>query len=763
VLQRWTAPTTWGGSATTFWDDSDPTLVQHAYFTEAGIQETKSVDWALGEGSQATIERLDAFPAGPRYGAGPFPIEGVNYRARSADPNLDIPGDMLVCAVVRPDFDPIADGQERPIVSKGTGDGTRDIPAGGWSLMQMHESFCFHYEVRDANGVSRTAMAFTPMFSPNQNAHGLATSPPSAGDRNVAPLPSWVVVCGGRDGEQLRIAVNGTDTALTTTLGAAYGPVPRVLDAAAGHPATIGGYRDPLEFPGSEHLFGGRVYETAVWRVPATPENIQARLAAVQGLAEGATYTRNRPGPIVGADGKLHMTWRHAPRLDASKGMLFGLQSWNRVNYWMAGVLAPGNPNPMVFAASEDLSLWNASAAAAVVPDTGFPPPLPPTGVGRIAHRVTLPPGESLSLPLNQSLINPNTNVPVTGARTWDVPGAVHGQIWVRVPFAQPAGSVLRVRKTFPDDRTEITGGVIRDRYDISLASLTPGAWTRVWLNGTRGGADTGGALSTDGANAGTLFLENGGPGAITFNAWGIDLTQIGGGGDLNSASAVPAPFSVASPDPGPFIYDWSAANDLSGSFGPRFLQDVLQLPQVPASTAATGFCLSVDAQPADALAWDVRIHNSRTAIAWANHPDPKQVSRVLRLYVHGLDQPQGQQYQYKICFASRTLSTPGDWSTVQPEQVIACGPIPTGWTAGSRHNLKACSTPAGALSIYADYGVAGTAAIATGTLANVPDLGTGRLLIGNGVDARSSFSSPWHGYVSKAAVCRATDIAACE
>ena len=101
--------------------------------------------------------------------------------------------------------------------------------------------------------------------------------------------------------------------------------------------ASVGGYavNDLL------HDFGGRVYETAVWRIPATRANIEAKMAPILGLfmpdgTTTATYTRDREGyyPGVGAGSPYHTAWKHQPRIDpAGKGFLFGLQATKRIPY----------------------------------------------------------------------------------------------------------------------------------------------------------------------------------------------------------------------------------------------------------------------------------------------------------------------------------------------------------------------------------------------------------------------------------------------
>ena len=201
VIQAWQAPATWGGR----WADG-PTMVQHAHFTATGIVNDKGPSFAFVGGTEPVPFRLDGFGAPERtiYGGGPFPIETQNYQASGASV-LDLPGDMLACAVVKPDFNPADPHHEAPILAKGVGDATLELPGGGWVLMQMMDSFCFHYEYLDGNGNTHTTMAFTPTYFANQDVYGEGTNPIGGGIRKASPLnPSYLVICAGRAGDQNR-------------------------------------------------------------------------------------------------------------------------------------------------------------------------------------------------------------------------------------------------------------------------------------------------------------------------------------------------------------------------------------------------------------------------------------------------------------------------------------------------------------------------------------------------------------------------------
>jgi hypothetical protein len=85
----------------------------------------------------------------------------------------------------------------------------------------------------------------------------------------------------------------------------------------------------------------------------------------------------------------------------------------------------------------------------------------------------------------------------------------------------------------------------------------------------------------------------------------------------------------------------------------------VLQLPTVPASTAATGFCLSVDAQMPAALPWSAPFVWPRTALAWASNAvdaagNPVSVAQI---YVDGQN---GNPTAGQLCLTTTTIAQAG-------------------------------------------------------------------------------------------------------
>jgi hypothetical protein len=660
VLQRWQAPTTWGA----LWPDS-PTMVQHAYFDGTGIVSAKGPQLAWSAGAPPSPAPASGFPASTnRFGVGPY--TGAHYRGAADAALAALNGDMIVCAVVKPDYDPstLANGQEKTIVAKGIANGTESVAGGGWVLMQMHHHFCFHYQSTDGT-TSRMTMAATPTYFADNDQ-----------PRNGPLNPSYVVVCGGRAGGNIVIAANSyADESHVAAL-----PAPaNVLDAGA-HPLTIGGA--PTGAP--EMAFGGRVYETAVWNEPATPENVQAKLAQIQGLtlpdASVARYSRNREAgfQFASLDDRYHTVWRSGPRIDPAKGLLFGLQGFNRVvTTYVPSERVPSQDNPSWFiATSESLEAWTPAAGATVQARQIVPPgdSEQPT-----AALVTLPPGASISTPL----------------QAFDAAGPIHGQVWLRVPATTPGTIAIEV--TAP-----AAGG--SGRFDIDLATVPADAWRREWLYRAPGGP--GNELTTDGSQGvpGNVLFRNTGTTQVQFYAWGLDLTQIGGGGTLGAL------------DPGPQLHDGSLRiNDWTT------MVDVLHLPPLASSTAATGYCLSVDAQPG--LTWQAPFARRRVLAAWVSDSDP---SRRAELY--------SEAGGTNLCFG------------VTGAVFDPCFP-PSTWLPGSTHNLKGCVDASGVASIYADDQFVGN--VASG--ASVVDLNGGHLRVGGG----EGFGQyPWNGYVSKVLTC---------
>jgi hypothetical protein len=668
AIQQWAAPTSWGA----LWPDS-PTMVQHAFFDGTQLVERKGVQWTVEGAPAPELRELAAFPGAPRFGAGPFATS--HYEATGGDSGFDFTGDMLVCAIVKPDYNPV-DGSDPVIIAKGF---DRDQPPGrpsGWVLVQSDHMFNFQYRYVDGtNNFSR--MAYAPTYFADESR------------RDNGPLnPSYVAVCAGRDGDTLRLATNSTTGASNTELI----PVPGapLHTGAAPAPLTIGGYSNG----DAAHAYGGRIYETAIWAEPATPANMQAKLSAFLALADGAQYARNREASFFGPDGALHTAWRNAPRYHLPDGtglgggLLFGLQGWNRVTALYTPPPTDTSQQNAVVAIGEDLShaLWTKSGGAVAEARQLAPPgdSEQPT-----AARVTLPPGAALT----------------AAHATFDTAGPIHGMVWVR-PVS--ASGTLRIETSQP-----AAGGA--SRHDVDLAALRPGEWNYVWLAG----------LTTN-ASAGTVSLSNPGTADVEFFGWGLALTQIGRGGDLGSF------------DPGPAMYDWSGA--AGGADVPR---DQLELPKVPASTAATGFCLTVDAQPPAGLAWNAPFVSNRAALTWRS----LTTSDIINVFVGGTSNtsvPVGN-----LCVHVSTL-TGG---------TLCLDPAAQGWAPGSKHTIGVCSTAAGVMTLHADGALVATKTTSGGV---PPDLADGRLIVGNNGNTGATSVGTWQGFISRAAACPAGDVASC-
>ena len=755
VLQRWTSPASWGS----VWPD-DGNMVQHARFSASTIVEAKSINWSWLGGTEPAPLAFDGFPAGTRFAGGPFLTEGRRYQATSGDAGLNLAGDMLVCAIVEPYFDPVHDGFELPIVAKGVASAPHNIGQGGWVLAQSHESFLFSYQVLDDQGnLACPAPAPGPPPPPQAcdvptdpcNHKAIAFSPTRFASGNVDLFPSYksplntsyVVVCGGREGNTTRLAVNSIFGALNerdlsgVVAADCPGRTPAALDAAP-NPATIGGYSVTSAAEGwnGTHPYPGRIYETAVWNEPASLANMQTKFEQAQGLVNGAaSYTRNREGPYATPSGSYHTTWRHSPRMDPVKGTLFGLQGWNRVSYWMPGDVSHA---AVVFAAGEDLTLWTQNGGATVQTSAVSVPSR--SDATKTAQRVNLPAGASLSIPLDQAVENPNcqanaancvqpADVPQFGPAhhtgltypIWDAAGPIQGQVWVRLPTATSGTLRVRYQQAAPDPN---------NKYDIDLSTLSATAWKRVYLSGTSSNVGPGGQLTAaDTTTRGTLFLENAGSSPISFYAWGIDLTQIGGGGDA----------AFAAIDPGLAMYDWNAAIDSPGANGAESVSeltranlDVLELSSIPAGTP--GFCMSADAQPAAGLPWAATMRDRRTMMTWR---DPASTAS---LYVNGTGDA---THPRQLCFEL----------TGSMSQAV-CAAVPAGWAPGTVHNVKGCVSSGRQVRLY-DGDTNTQLATATAPAGSVPDLSNGHVLVGNSQNVPDlTPKTPWHGYVSRALLC---------
>ena len=661
ATQRWEAPTTWGG----VWSDSG--TVQHAYFNGTTIVETKGVQWT--DGSGIGQREFKGFPGASRWGAGPF--TGPHFQATGGDSGFDFQTDMLACAVVKPDYNPVTDGSgEHVIFAKGNIAGS----GSGWMLLQRHHMFNFFYHYDNGNSV-QTANAYTPSYFAD-------ASLPGNGPLN----PSFMVVCGGRNGDDIVVAANSfpdTGTFSPVTLP----PSMTLYAGGTPHHLTIGGLDDDTS------SYGGRIYETAIWEQAATPANIQAKFAAIYALPAGAQYTRNREGPFTGVDGQYHSLWRHAPRYYAANpttglngGMLFGLQGWNRL---AAAYTPPADDlipqqNPVI-AYGEALDLWNTTGGATVQKDQLVPPG---DSEQNGAERVTLPPGASLSRTLG----------------LFASAGPLHGMIWIQP--VSTAGT-LRIRTTQPASGAS--------EQTVELQDLPTGRFTRVWLNG----------LSNDGSQTpADLFLENAGSAAIDFYAWGVDLTQIAGGGNLGTF------------DPGLEMYDWNGAGaPLLASQDDSYPIDVLQLPAPPST--GPGWCLAVEAQPPAGLDWTAPFVADRSPLTWISS------TNSVNIFVSGTGN--GAVPAGRLCAV-----VPGASSTVcwAPD-----------FQPGSKHLISVCASPGGDVTLYADGLPVGTPATGAAAL----DLHTGHLLVGSNHPSKHDSLATWQGFVTRAAVCPFGNPVACQ
>jgi hypothetical protein len=237
----------------------------------------------------------------------------------------------------------------------------------------------------------------------------------------------------------------------------------------------VGGYDDG----DVNHVFKGKIYETAVWAEAATPENIQAKMAPVLGLTLPgggvANYVHNREAPYLGSEVTpvYHTAWRHGPRIYPGKGFLFGLQGTNKVAYPQA------------------MEKWAKSGLPTVADNAASSPN--DSGIPSAAHLI-LATGEGISLQL----------------ANFAFAGKVEGQIWIR-PVST---GKLRVRA--------VVASASIGQKDITLG--TAGTWTRETITGI---------VSPAASAAATVYLENPGVDPIDLYVWGVALTQIGRGADI--------------------------------------------------------------------------------------------------------------------------------------------------------------------------------------------------------------------------------------
>jgi hypothetical protein len=732
VVQTWKSPPTWGG----LWTSSS-TMVEHAHFDGAKlVEDNTSISWAVQGGSAPTQKAFTGFPAGTRYGAGPF--SGQYYAASGDAAVAALTTNIIVCAVVKPDYNAQA-GQDKAIIARGL----PNPPAvgAGWALTQTGSEFSFNYNyLAVTTGNSIHIRPFIPTFFSSELTGTNGQPDTVAVKPNTGSLPSYVAVCGGRDAAGLKayVAVNNVQADYSQAAGH-YGSDamgiglstadPPLLDAGT-NVLTIGG------FASGGVPFGGRVYETAIWNEPGTPENIQAKLAAIQGLPlDGTRYARNREASFYGTDGVAntatgyHSTWRDGLRIDPSKGVLFGLQSWNRVGDYALINYSSGSTPTFIVLPGEDPGMvpiqgvvrdgvapagsatenptpgWTASGGASVAATGGVIPP----GDGETAssNLVTLPAGDALT----------------TNIREFDAWGPIHGQIWLQVPSATTGK--LRVVVGY-----SISGR--SDVFDIDLSTLSPGQWLRLWLDNGTGAVSTGTGLWTNGNPSNVALMGHpGNPGPISFYVWGLQLTQVSTAAALLSTDAGYGGSVVS--DLGAEMYDWSVRKDTVND-DPTVVVDALQLPPLAQSTATGGFCLSADLTPGANLAWNAPFTDDRVALTWVD--DPVIPTTYTYLYVSGATVSPAASP--KLCMKV---------GVAQP----LCAAIPGSFTPGSKHTITGCMSAAGQMRLYADLA---PTPLATGSGGATPDLNGGTILVGGKSVMTSIPGHPWDGYVSKALVC---------
>jgi hypothetical protein len=238
--------------------------------------------------------------------------------------NINTSGDFTVCVKFKPGRHPGMQHNTKVLVGKGTGQVAVDkLPAvynEGWSLMQMHEAYCFHYR------------------TPLDPADNQTMSPVWPGDQNDGSDPAthptqpetWAVdyLCGGRDGMNIQSSTHGITPGLVYGLNGYF-----ANDAFL--PLVIG-----ADANGENQAGDAGVYEVIFDRRAATPAVMNEIVAAAEGRAlpnafggaatwipTFATSTR-----VVGADSNPYLLppYLTAPyRLDGN-GLL---QAGQTVNY----------------------------------------------------------------------------------------------------------------------------------------------------------------------------------------------------------------------------------------------------------------------------------------------------------------------------------------------------------------------------------------------------------------------------------------------
>jgi len=243
---------------------------------------------------------------------------------------------------------------------------------------------------------------------------------------------------------------------------------------------------------------------------------------------------------------------------------------------------------------------------------------------------------------------------------------------------------------------------------EIPLAGL--GGWTRIQVTG----------LTTQPASGvGTVYLRNDGASPIEFHAWGVVLTQLGRDIAGVGASVIPLGF-----DPGPTIY-----SSLSSGSSREFLT----LPPIGSSTAATGFCIGAEGQPASGMTWQGPFFDRRTLVEWSS-ADGTDRAKIMVMGTAG-------EHLLEMFFAGSASG-------------LVKGPFSVPVDTAAR--IKGCVAPDGAMTLYVDD-VPIVPSATQPLSAPPPDLLGGTLSVGSD----HTGTEPWHGFVRAAVVCRLAGVPA--
>lgn len=190
-------------------------------------------------------------------------------------------GPFTVCARYRPGRFPLAGGTNKIIFSLGKPEympSTPDARLGGWALMQMHASSCFHYY--GLGGGEWMAPA------------------PWTLDAESARSIEWSWQCGGWDGSSLASLHDSFYSRFMMRNDGGSAPFEPGFPVELELP-SIGAYPD-----GTGPLEDGQVYELIVTSDPATEGNMKNLVARAAG---GLRLENPAPVPVTGADGRTHL------------------------------------------------------------------------------------------------------------------------------------------------------------------------------------------------------------------------------------------------------------------------------------------------------------------------------------------------------------------------------------------------------------------------------------------------------------------------